>query len=63
MSQQFTDRVYRSEKEWAKFLGVCRLTLHRARKEGRLGYSRIGRRVVISADQMERFVESGGGRK
>jgi len=63
MSVAFSDRVFKSEKEWAKFLGVCRLTLHRARQEGRLSYSRIGKRVLISDVQIEKFVESEGGRR
>lgn len=45
-----------SEKQAAKRLGVARITLLRARAEGRIRFFRIGTRVLYSHDQLSEFL-------
>jgi len=40
-----------SEKEAAEYIGVCRLTLMRLRKNKRLGFFRVGTRILYSIEQ------------
>lgn len=42
------DEKFYSEREAAARLGVSRVTLLRARQAGRIGYYRIGSRIVFS---------------
>jgi excisionase family DNA binding protein len=53
------DEKFYSEREAAARLGVSRVTLLRARQAGRIGYYRIGARVVFSEEKHLRpFLES-----
>jgi excisionase family DNA binding protein len=48
-----------SEKEAAKWLGVSRITLLRARMAGKIGFYRIGARVLYSEENHLRpFLET-----
>ena len=46
-----------SEKQAAKRLGVARITLLRARGDGRIRFFRIGTRVLYSDEQLLEFLE------
>jgi excisionase family DNA binding protein len=45
-----------SEKQAAKRLGVARITLLRARGEGRIRFFRIGTRVLYDEEQLAEFL-------
>lgn len=45
-----------SDKEAARKLGVSRITVLRMRQAGRIGFYRIGTRVVISEEQIQAFL-------
>ncbi|MFN0012137.1 MAG: helix-turn-helix domain-containing protein [Phycisphaerales bacterium] len=45
--------------EAARLLRVHRNTVDRERKAGRLAAVRVGRRVLVRADQLQRYVEEG----
>lgn len=45
-----------SEKQAAKRLGVARITLLRARADGRIRFFRIGTRVLYSQEQLAEFL-------
>jgi excisionase family DNA binding protein len=45
-----------SEKQAAKRLGVARITLLRARADGRIRFFRIGTRVLYSNEQLLEFL-------
>jgi excisionase family DNA binding protein len=45
-----------TEKEACAFTRLSRLTLHRARKEGRLAFYRVGSRVLYSTDHLHAFI-------
>lgn len=45
-----------SEKEAAASLGVCKLTLSRARKRGEVSFFRIGSRVVYSEGHLRDYL-------
>jgi excisionase family DNA binding protein len=47
-----------SEPEAAKRCGVCRITLLRARKAGKIRFYRIGTRVLFSQAHIEEFLAS-----
>jgi excisionase family DNA binding protein len=47
-----------SEKQAAERLGISRITLLRARKAGRIGYFKIGSRVVYSERHLTDFLAS-----
>ena len=40
-----------SEKEAAEYIGVCRLTLMRLRQRQRLGFFRVGTRILYSIEE------------
>jgi excisionase family DNA binding protein len=40
-----------SEREAAEYIGVCRLTLMRLRQRKRLGFFRVGTRVLYSIEE------------
>ena len=44
-----------SEKQAAKRLGIARITLLRARADGRIRFFRIGTRVLYNLDQITEF--------
>ena len=46
-----------SEKQAAKRLGVARITLLRAREAGRIGFFRIGTRVLYCAEHLTEFLD------
>lgn len=46
-----------SEKQAAKRLGVARITLLRARGDGRIRFFRIGARVLYDEGQLAEFLE------
>ena len=45
-----------TEKQAAKRLGVARITLLRARADGRIRFFRIGTRVLYNVDQLTEFL-------
>jgi len=45
-----------SEKQAAKRLGVARITLLRARADGRIRFYRIGTRVLYNEEQLAEFL-------
>ena len=45
-----------TEPEAARELGISTDTVRRERKRGRLGYTRIGRRIFITLDQLHAYV-------
>jgi len=45
-----------SEKQAAKRLGVARITLLRARADGRIRFFRIGTRVLYKEEQLAEFL-------
>jgi excisionase family DNA binding protein len=47
-----------TEQETSETLRLSRITLHRLRKAGRLGFHRIGSRVMYSPLQVQQFLES-----
>jgi excisionase family DNA binding protein len=47
-----------SEQEAARRCGVSRITLLRARKAGRIGFYRIGTRVLFSQQHIQDFLAS-----
>ena len=47
-----------SEPEAAKHCGISRITLLRARKAGKIGYYRIGTRVLFSPAHIQEFLAS-----
>jgi excisionase family DNA binding protein len=47
-----------SEREAAVRCGISRITLLRIRKAGRIGFYRIGTRVLFSQVQLEEFLAS-----
>jgi excisionase family DNA binding protein len=47
-----------TEKEAAAKCRVSWVTLYRARKAKRLGFHKIGTRVLISESQLKQFIES-----
>jgi excisionase family DNA binding protein len=47
-----------SEKQAAKRLGVARITLLRARGEGRIRFYRIGTRVLYCAEHLTEFLNA-----
>jgi excisionase family DNA binding protein len=47
-----------SEKQAAKRLGVARITLLRARGDGRIRFFRIGTRVLYSDEHLVEFLQS-----
>lgn len=47
-----------SEPEAAKRCGISRITLLRARKAGKIGFYRIGTRVLFSQAHIEEFLAS-----
>lgn len=58
--------VFLSRKETAKKLGICIPTLERRLKDGTLPSIRIGRRILIPADALERLTAKAyraGGKK
>lgn len=58
MSDKSDEKVY-SEREAAARLGVSRITLLRARKAGRIGFYRIGSRIVFSeAEHIRPFLDT-----
>ncbi|HEX8565177.1 MAG TPA: helix-turn-helix domain-containing protein [Pyrinomonadaceae bacterium] len=46
-----------SVKELSKLAGVCERKIHYEIKEGKLKTSRIGRRILILATEVERWLE------
>lgn len=58
MTERAEEKVY-SEREAAARLGVSRITLLRARQAGRIGYYRIGARIVFSeTEHIRPFLDS-----
>jgi excisionase family DNA binding protein len=55
MSEGVDEKLY-SEREAAAKLGVSRITILRARQAGRIGYYRIGTRVLYSDDHLRAFL-------
>jgi excisionase family DNA binding protein len=49
--QNSNERGLLSEREAAKYIGVCRLTLLRLRQRRQLGFFRVGSRVLYSIDE------------
>src|SRR5260370_42276848 len=47
-----------SEKQAAKRLGIARITLLRAREAGRIGFFRIGPRVLYCAEHLTEFLNN-----
>ena len=47
---------YYKEHEACEILKLSRMTLVRARREGKLGYYKIGTRIMYSAEQLETFM-------
>src|SRR5437667_12188402 len=47
-----------SEKQAAKRLGIARITLLRAREAGRIGFFRIGTRVLYCAEHLTEFLNN-----
>jgi excisionase family DNA binding protein len=43
--------------EAAGRLGISPLTLRSWLRQGRLGYHRLGRRILLSPDDVERFID------
>ena len=47
-----------SEKQAAKRLGIARITLLRARANGRIRFFRIGTRILYSDEQLVEFLQT-----
>lgn len=56
MSEVRTEPRLLSEVEAARRCGISRLTLFRARKAGRIGFYRIGRRILFSETHISDFL-------
>ena len=58
MIEQDKDALPRamSEKAAAEMLGVCPMTLWRYRRDGKIAFRRIGRRVVYMPQDIEAFL-------
>jgi excisionase family DNA binding protein len=52
-------RKYLSRQESADYLGVCRRTIDRRRRDGTLPTKRVGKRVLILREDLDRLAESG----
>ncbi len=66
MSEAIANERLLSEKEAAERLGVSRITLLRAREDGRIRFFQIGRRVLYGDEHLREFlasVESNVGKK
>jgi excisionase family DNA binding protein len=57
MSEGGDEKLY-SEREAAAKLGVSRVTILRARQAGRIGFYRIGTRVLFSDEHLRAFLAS-----
>lgn len=47
-------------EEAAKKLNITLVKLHRYRKQGKIGYIKVDRRIKIRLTEVQRFLESGG---
>lgn len=52
------ERGLRSRKFRASEVGLCEMTLARAMKAGRLGFIRVGDRILVSDSHMEDWLAS-----
>ena len=51
-------KIY-SVEDVAKFLKVHKLTVHRAINSGKLGAFRVGKRLLVTAEQLSASIEAG----
>ena len=56
-----TRKAFYSLKELCERWGVCRMTVYRGLKRGRLRKKRIGGTVRFSADEVDRYERQAGG--
>jgi excisionase family DNA binding protein len=54
-----TERLAYSDKEAAHALGLSVRSIVYLRRTGRLGFSRIGRRILIPATELQRLLRQG----
>jgi hypothetical protein len=55
-----TAQIARSVAKWAELIGVSSGLLSLEASRGRLKVARVGRRVVILAEEMQRYLNEGG---
>jgi excisionase family DNA binding protein len=53
-----SERETMTEKEAAKALGLSLVTLWNLRKAGKLGYYKVGRRIMYSQKHLDEFLKS-----
>lgn len=53
-----TDRLAYPIDEACTQLAISRSSLYALEKEGRIAFTKIGRRTVIRADELKRFLDS-----
>lgn len=53
-----TDRLAYPIDEACTQLSISRSSLYALEKEGRIAFTKIGRRTVIRADELKRFLET-----
>lgn len=49
-------KIAYSVRELAKLVGVCERKIHYEIKQGKLNISRIGRRVLVRANEVDRWL-------
>jgi excisionase family DNA binding protein len=58
-----TDVVGRGIEGWAESMGWSPASIRRAIARGELGFTRLGRRIIIPTGEMEKFLAARTGKK
>lgn len=58
-ARRSVDRIWLTQNEAAKYLGVSPKTISRLRESGRLSYYRLERLVLLKKSDIDRMVELG----